>query len=385
MPNAIWYGFGGAVNLNDAATVANNCINGKIEYVIPLVGEWNSNGTINYGSPTAAQWKTWTNAIQVRGVKVLACVGGSASPPIDISSASIRTAMVNSIVGAVNTIGADGYHDDTEVCHNGIGTCADADLLLLWNAFDDALRPLGKISSACQYYRTGTHNACKGAHLSFWAPICYNATGAAPATCITNAVANSLSPCVAGIGQYQEPLTNIMSSIDSMSSATKTRMAGICIFWYGSMSSSDWTNWNNWKTKDNYAGTSPNLAILAISPISASINVDGKQQLTSICKDQNGNTMTCPTLTWNGSNSSIATVNSSGLVTGISAGTANITASTGGKTSNISTITVITTPTGSKFNVYQLGQDGVTVVKSVNGSQTADQASLAVANILKTL
>jgi hypothetical protein len=136
----------------------------------------------------------------------------------------------------------------------------------------------------------------------------------------------------------------------------------------------------------------PILTSISVLPTTASINVNtaqapsgNTQQLKSTCKDQNGNIMTCPILTWSTNSPSVATVDSSGLVTGISTGTANITASTGGKISNISTITVITAPTGSKFNVYQLGQDGVTVVKSVNGSQTVDQASLTVANILKTL
>ena len=131
----------------------------------------------------------------------------------------------------------------------------------------------------------------------------------------------------------------------------------------------------------------PVLTSISVSPTTASINVGGVQQLASVCKDQNSSVMQCPTLTWSGNNSSIATVNSSGLVTGVSAGTVSVTANAGGKTSNISTITVTTTPTptGSKFSVYQLGQDGVTVVKSVNGDKTAAQASIAVADILTTL
>ena len=41
--------------------------------------------------------------------------------------------------------------------------------------------------------------------------------------------------------------------------------------------------------------------------------------------------------------------------------------------------------TDAKFSVCQLGPDGVTVVRSVNGTQTATQASQSVANILNTL
>jgi uncharacterized protein YjdB len=131
----------------------------------------------------------------------------------------------------------------------------------------------------------------------------------------------------------------------------------------------------------------PVLTSISVSPMTASINVSGTQQLTPTCKDQNSNVITCPVLTWSSSDTSKATVNSSGLVTGVSAGTANITAKSGSITSNTSTVTVTTAPppTGSMFNVYQLGPDGVTVVKSDNGTQTATQASQSVSNILNTL
>ncbi len=102
------------------------------------------------------------------------------------------------------------------------------------------------------------------------------------------------------------------------------------------------------------------LGSISIAPSTASINIGGTQQLTATCKDTNNNAMTCPSLTWSSNNNSKATVNSSGLVTGVANGTANITASGGGKTSNISAITVITppvltsitiTPTTSSINI----------------------------------
>lgn len=85
--------------------------------------------------------------------------------------------------------------------------------------------------------------------------------------------------------------------------------------------------------------SAPALNSISIAPTSASINVLGTQQLTASCKDQYDNSYTCPTLTWNSSDNNKATV-SSGLVTGVAAGSANITASGGGKTSNQSAITV---------------------------------------------
>ncbi len=132
----------------------------------------------------------------------------------------------------------------------------------------------------------------------------------------------------------------------------------------------------------------PVLTTIAISPVSTSINPGATQQLTAVCRDQNNNVMTCPTLTWISNNTSIATVNSSGLVTGVATGTANITASTGGKTSNISIITVTSQPVSKIFIVSTIGcptTTGVMVMKSSTGDHTADEACQEVCNILKTI
>src|SRR3972149_6939660 len=90
----------------------------------------------------------------------------------------------------------------------------------------------------------------------------------------------------------------------------------------------------------------PVLTTITVSPVSTSVNVNSTTQLTATCKDQNGNTMTCPTLTWTSSDPSKATVNSSGLVTGVLSGLTNVTARSGSITSNSSTVTVSTTPSG---------------------------------------
>jgi uncharacterized protein YjdB len=82
------------------------------------------------------------------------------------------------------------------------------------------------------------------------------------------------------------------------------------------------------------------LNTITISPPTASLNIGNTQQLTAVCKDIVNNVLTCPTLTWS-SGSSSATVNTSGLVTAVSGGTANISCTGGGKTSNSSVITVI--------------------------------------------
>lgn len=92
----------------------------------------------------------------------------------------------------------------------------------------------------------------------------------------------------------------------------------------------------------------PVLTTMSIAPTNISINVGTTKQLTAICKDQVDNTITCPPLIWSSSNI-LATVNSTGLVTGIAPGKANITASNSGIISNISIIT-ITIPTNILLN-----------------------------------
>ncbi len=86
--------------------------------------------------------------------------------------------------------------------------------------------------------------------------------------------------------------------------------------------------------------TPPTLTSITITPSSASVAVGNTTQLNVSCKDQTNNPITCPTLSWSSNNPSKATVNSSGVVTGVATGTASITCSGGGKTSNASTITV---------------------------------------------
>lgn len=85
----------------------------------------------------------------------------------------------------------------------------------------------------------------------------------------------------------------------------------------------------------------PSLTTITITPVSATIGANGTSQLTAVCKDQTGKVMICPELIWNSDDIYVATVTEfTGLVTGSIAGTANITAQSGGITSNQAVITV---------------------------------------------
>ncbi|MDQ6528401.1 Ig-like domain-containing protein [Flavobacterium sp. LHD-85] len=89
------------------------------------------------------------------------------------------------------------------------------------------------------------------------------------------------------------------------------------------------------------------VSSVAISPASASLYAGNTQQLTATISPTNA---TNKNVTWSSSNTAIATVNSSGLVTAVSSGTATITATTqdGNKTASAT----ITVNPNTNFTVY---------------------------------
>src|SRR5204863_7826999 len=68
-----------------------------------------------------------------------------------------------------------------------------------------------------------------------------------------------------------------------------------------------------------------------VTPPSASVPAGQTVQLTATLKDANGNVLTGRTVTWASNNTTVATVNSSGLVTTKVAGYATITATSEGQ------------------------------------------------------
>ncbi|HZS70652.1 MAG TPA: Ig-like domain-containing protein [Candidatus Acidoferrum sp.] len=87
-------------------------------------------------------------------------------------------------------------------------------------------------------------------------------------------------------------------------------------------------------------GSKSTISTITVSPASPSIAVGATQQFTATAKDSSGNTISGVTFTWNSSSTSVATINSSGLATGVAQGTTQITASASGVTSSPDTLTV---------------------------------------------
>jgi hypothetical protein len=81
------------------------------------------------------------------------------------------------------------------------------------------------------------------------------------------------------------------------------------------------------------------VATVIVSPPTATLPPNTTAQLTASVRDASGNTLAGRTVAWNSSNSAVATVDASGSVTSISAGTATVSATSEGR-SGSATITV---------------------------------------------
>jgi len=71
----------------------------------------------------------------------------------------------------------------------------------------------------------------------------------------------------------------------------------------------------------------PIVTNIAITPTSSGISVGGTQQFMAVAKDSSGTEVQGATLTWHSSDTAVATVSSTGLATGVAAGSSKITAS----------------------------------------------------------
>src|SRR5437867_7694 len=85
------------------------------------------------------------------------------------------------------------------------------------------------------------------------------------------------------------------------------------------------------------------VATVSVSPAPASVQAGQTVQLTATTRDAGGTVLTGRVITWSTSNANVATVSNAGLVTGVVAGTATITATSEGR-AGTSTVTVTAPP-----------------------------------------
>ncbi len=88
------------------------------------------------------------------------------------------------------------------------------------------------------------------------------------------------------------------------------------------------------------------VASVTVSPATASIQVGQTVQLTATPRDASGNPLSGRAIAWASSAPGVATVSGTGLVTGVAAGSATITATSEGQ-SGTATVTVTTVPVAS--------------------------------------
>src|SRR5947207_1489146 len=122
------------------------------------------------------------------------------------------------------------------------------------------------------------------------------------------------------------------------------------------------------------------VASVAISPATTSLTVGQTVQLTATPKDSAGGTLTGRMVTWTSGNPSVATISGSGLVAGVTAGSATITATSEGKSSTAaltvtsvrvaSVASVAVAPATASLTVGQTVQLTATPKDSAGGTLT---------------
>jgi len=129
------------------------------------------------------------------------------------------------------------------------------------------------------------------------------------------------------------------------------------------------------------------VASVTVSPSAPSIAVNATQQFTATAKDGKGNVISGLTFTWASGTKGVATIGSSGLATGVAAGTTKITATSGSVTSAAITLTVTAVSGTSVTGIAATGApiSGATVtLKDGAGHSSTATTSTAGAYTLST-
>jgi hypothetical protein len=115
-------------------------------------------------------------------------------------------------------------------------------------------------------------------------------------------------------------------------------------------------------------GTAAVATVTVTGPTTA-IFIGATAPLTVVTKDASGAVITGATITYTSSSDAIATVSAAGVVTGVTAGTATITATSNGKTGT-ATVTVVSKIVNFVATMTPAGELGVTLNGNPTGSGT---------------
>lgn len=114
------------------------------------------------------------------------------------------------------------------------------------------------------------------------------------------------------------------------------------------------------------------VASVTVTPGTSNLQPGGTAQLSAVTRDANNNVLTGRVVTWASGNTAVATVNATGLVTAVGAGTTNITATSEGRSATAS-VTVAQVPVATVTVTLASGTIGV-------GATTQATATLRDAN-----
>jgi len=130
------------------------------------------------------------------------------------------------------------------------------------------------------------------------------------------------------------------------------------------------------------SSTTQTVASVNVTPTTSSVSVNGDQQFTATALDSNGQTVSGQTFPWTSSNTSVATISTAGIATGLTPGSTQITALTAGITSTAVTMTVnpsiasiSISPTSATIKVGQTQQFTATAVDA--SGNTVSQAAFS--------
>lgn len=128
-------------------------------------------------------------------------------------------------------------------------------------------------------------------------------------------------------------------------------------------------------------GNTPPVATVSVTPSSASLLIGvtdsaalGTATISATMKDASGNVLSGRTVTWSSSATNIATVSSAGVISGVGAGTAMVTATSEGQTAQVSV--TVTRPAVASIT---LAPASATLLVGV-----VDSTSLGIANLTAT-
>ena len=123
------------------------------------------------------------------------------------------------------------------------------------------------------------------------------------------------------------------------------------------------------------------VTVLPASPPPDTVFIGYTTQLSAVVKDAGGGTLTGRVVTWQSDNTAAATVDATGLVTGVAAGTANITATSEGKSGSVTLVStvapvgsVVVAPASDSVTTGGITKQLTATVRDVKGTVVTDRA-----------